>query len=730
MAAAVARAVRVRLAGAWLACVCASALAVGGCAVRSTAADLYPQVAEHQGSRITGVRFVNAAPFRPDSLQQLVDTQPSRCNVLGLPVCVPFTRIGRQEHRVNVARISSDVVNLERAYRIAGYFNTVVTPRVEPRGNASNDNVEVIFDIARGDAIVLDMLQVTGTEAVMDPDSVERRLPMQPGDIFHLGRFVESADLVLRGLRQRGYAQAEVLRSFTVDTVDNRAEAALDVYTGPIVTIDSIVVQGAPNLGRDAVLRQLEIEPGDLLRQPDLLESQRNLYQLEIVSLVSVTIAPADLQADPGTEATSTVLVSVVEAPLREVEVALGFGTEECLRTEGNWVHRSLGGAARRLALRGALSRLGVGEPFAIGVGRWACPEVPDVGFGGEQFDYRFSATWTQPYLWSPRNQLQLSAFAERTAEPGVYQRQTVGGQVGVSRRLGAQSGGSALVEVEQAATRASPALFCAAFLVCEPETIDSLSRPRFQTELGANYYVDRANAPLDPSAGFTARTTLAVSPEWLSELSFFRWSASGAAYREVGNRQVAALGLRIGNFFRTATLGADGDFLPPEQRFYAGGAASVRGFERNALGPGIYVTDRVSTENGDTVPARDPRFVPTGGTSVAVINAEIRMPSPVWPELMRVVAFLDGGAVGSGALWDIAGEDWRFTPGIGARVQTPVGPLRVDIALNPYDAPVAPLLFTDAATGRVVRIADSYQGARPGFWGRLRLHLGIGHAF
>jgi outer membrane protein insertion porin family len=702
-----------------------------GCGVRSQAAELYPQVAEHQGRRVAKVRFIDPGPFRPDSLQQLIDTRPSRCNFLGLPLCVPFTRIGREEHRVNVGRIAGDVATLQQAYRVAGYFNAHVTPRVEPRNSRDTANVEVFFDIARGEAVVLDHLSVSGTEEVIPTEEVVRMLPLQPGDVFHLGLFVESADRLLRVLQRRGYANAEVLRSFTVDTVDNRAEAALDVYTGPVVSVDSIIVQGAPNLGRAAVLRQLEIAPGDLLRQQDLAESQRNLYQLEITSLVSVTVAPPDQQANPGDEARATVLVSVVEAPLREVEAAIGFGTEECLRTDVSWVHRSFGGGARRLALGASLSRLGVGEPFSIGAGRWACPQVPDQVFGGDEFDYRFSATWTQPYLFSPRNQLQLSGFAERTAEPGVYQRETVGGQVAVSRRLGARSGGSALVEAEQAATRASPALFCAAFLVCEPMTIDSLARARFMTQLGANYFVDRANAPLDPSAGFVARTAVAISPRWLgSELSFFRWSASGAAYQPVGRRRVAAFNARLGNFFRTIMLGGEGVFLPPEQRFYAGGAASVRGFERNALGPGIYVTDQVAIEEGDTVPGRTPQFVPTGGTSVAVINAELRMPSPFFPELMRLVAFVDAGAVGDGAVWDIAGEDWRVTPGFGLRLQTPVGPVRLDVGINPYDRPVAPLLFTDAATGRVVRIADEYQAPRPDFWGRMRVHLGIGHAF
>jgi outer membrane protein assembly factor BamA len=709
-------------------------VAVAGCGVRSVAADLYPGVAEHQGRRIREVRFENTAPFRADSLQRLIDTQPSRCSFLGLPICVPFTRIGRQEHRVNVNRVAGDVVTLERAYRIAGYFNTQVAPSVEPVGE---DDAEVTFSVARGDAVVLDRLTVTGTEPEMPAAEVELRLPLQPGDIFHLGRFLDASELVLREAYRRGYAHAQVLRSFAVDTVDHRAEATLDVVLGPIVTVDSIIVRGAPNMGRRAVLRQIEVQEGDLLRQTALVESQRNLYQLEVVSLASVSIAPDTLQADPDDLSRGTVLVSVVEAPLREVEAAVGFGTVECLRAEARWTHRSFMGDARRLSLVGSVSRLGVGEPFAIGAGRSICPTVPgDEAFGADGFDYRFAADFTQPYLLSPRNQLAIRVFAQRQSEPGVFQRQAVGSRTAVSRRLGARSGGSAYVEAEHGTTRASPALFCAAFLVCEPETIAELTGPRFRSELGVNYFMDRSNAPLDPSAGFVVRTGLAWAPELLgSDVSFVRWTGEGAHYRQVQPGWVAAFAVRLGNFFRTVRVDDPARFLPPDERFYAGGASSVRGFGRNELGPGVYVTDAIDlSEPGAPVPddALPDRaaFAPTGGTAVLLANAELRMPSPFLSDMLRLVAFVDAGAVGTRALWDLGPGDWRITPGVGIRLQTPIGPVRMDLGYNPYDAPVAPLLAVDTEANRVVRVRDEFQGEQRGFLGRLRLHLGIGQAF
>jgi outer membrane protein assembly factor BamA len=705
-------------------------LAVSACGIRSAAADRYPEVAEHQGRRIRDVNFVGAEPFRADTLLRLVETQPSRCRFLGLPFCVPFTRIGREEHRVSVARVAGDVETLERFYRISGYFNTRVEPEVEPAG----EDVEVTFNIARGDPVVLDALSVTGTEPEMPPEDVERRLTIQPGDIFHLGRFIDASDRVLREAQRRGYAYAQVLRSFAVDTVDNRAEATLDVVLGPIVTVDSIIVRGAPNMGRGAVLRQLEVREGDLLRQDRLVESQRNLYQLDIVSLASVAVAPDTLQADPADRSRATVLVSVVEAPLREVEAAVGFGTVECLRTEGRWTHRSFTGGARRLTLRGSVSRIGVGEPFAIGAGRSVCPvESTDTLFGGMQFDYLLSADFTRPYLMSPRNQLAIRLFAERQSEVGLLQRQSVGARAAVSRRLAARSGGSVYVEAVQGSTKGSPALYCAAFLVCEPELIEVLMQSRFRSEVGFNYFLDQSNAALDPTAGFVVRTGATWSPAALgSEVNFFRWTGEGAHYRELQQGWVAAFSLRLGNFFRTLRLDDPEQFLPPDERFYAGGAGSVRGFVRNGLGPGVYIQEVRSPEepDGEVRLASDPRFVPTGGTAVAVGNAEVRMPSPFLSDIMRLVVFVDAGAVSDGALWDIAPGDWRITPGAGVRLRTPVGPVRLDIGLNPYDPPVAPLLHLNLDTHQVVRAAEDYQADRPGFFGRLRLHLGIGQAF
>jgi outer membrane protein assembly factor BamA len=243
------------------------------------------------------------------------------------------------------------------------------------------------------------------------------------------------------------------------------------------------------------------------------------------------------------------------------------------------------------------------------------------------------------------------------------------------------------------------------------------------------------------------------------SDVTFTRWTAEAAAYRVVRPSWVLAASVRLGNFFQSASLNPerdDTDFLPPEERFYAGGANSVRGYTRNQLGPGIYFARYAIPTGSGFAPAKkidrkdadstsyfavDPttndttilepcpdcvEFVPTGGTSMLVANLELRLPSPFFRRQLRLAAFVDVGSVTTGNLWDM--RDFKVTPGVGLRIITPVGPARVDMAYNPYNPPTSALFV--ATQGRIVAGADNFTVDPPGFWGRLKFHIAIGQAF
>jgi translocation and assembly module TamA len=100
---------------------------------------------------------------------------------------------------------------------------------------------------------------------------------------------------------------------------------------------------------------------------------------------------------------------------------------------------------------------------------------------------------------------------------------------------------------------------------------------------------------------------------------------------------------------------------LPPSVRFFAGGDNSVRGYDYKALGP-VDTTGQV-----------------IGGESLAVASFEYEHPLVArW----SIAAFIDSGNAFSGSKFEA-----KTGAGLGGRWQSPLGPIRVDVARALDDA-------------------------------------------
>ena len=141
------------------------------------------------------------------------------------------------------------------------------------------------------------------------------------------------------------------------------------------------------------------------------------------------------------------------------------------------------------------------------------------------------------------------------------------------------------------------------------------------------------------------------------SDLNYWTSLANGSLALGVFGSTTWMQSVRIG-----AAEPLDRQLLRPKARIFAGGQGSIRGFDRNTVGP-----LRLSF---------DEEFEPAGGGALFILNEELRI--PVWGGL-RAAVFADSGQVWES--WSHANVHMSVGVGVGVRWATPVGPVWADIA-------------------------------------------------
>jgi outer membrane protein assembly factor BamA len=187
----------------------------------------------------------------------------------------------------------------------------------------------------------------------------------------------------------------------------------------------------------------------------------------------------------------------------------------------------------------------------------------------------------------------------------------------------------------------------------------------------------DRRNDAFNPTRGWFAASTLELSTPGIgSDLKFLKDFAQYSHFVPFRRGIVLASGARLG-LARTF----DDEVLIPSERFYAGGANSVRGYREDSLG------------------AESVLGGPEGGSALLVLNGEARFPIHRW---LKGVGFIDAGNVYPGVR-DISFTKLQVGIGAGARIDTPFGLIRLDVGVPANPRPI------DA---------------------RWRFHFGFGHSF
>ena len=575
-----------------------------------------------------------------------------------------------------------DVVRLIILYRQSGYMNAVVDTVV--RRDVPGD-VEVTFRIHEGEPVRVTRLDVQGVEGVLNVEGLKRELPLQVGDPFNRFLLLASADTVALRLRNRGYPYAEVLRNFDSDAGELTAEVMLEAIPGRRMRIGRVDIQGLDDIDTSTVRKMLTVEPGNLYRQREFFQSQRDLYGMDVFRSVGVVLVDSLEPREPG-DTTADVLVRVVEGPRHRVRIGGGYGTLDCFRTQAAWSANDFLGGGRVLTVSGRASKLGVGYPLDADLEkRFLCEQLAgDPTAASDTLNYNVSVSLEQPAFLSPRHRATLGIFDERRSEIRAFTREATGINAGVTFNARRTVPVTVTWGYSLGRTIALPVLYCRAFGLCAIEDQEFLKQRRAFAAVTVSAVRDRVNSPLDPTRGSIVTGSLVYASRIVGSSALYEFNRGDleiARYYPIGRSAVFAWRVRGGTILpqRITLSGQQARFVPPDQRFYGGGPNSVRGYDRNELGPRVYVIRPIDSVRTDTFPA------PTGGNSLLVLNAELRLPLPMVSQRVRLAAFVDVGRVWQREADVFTLDSLRITPGVGLRFATPLGPVRMDIAYNGY---------------------------------------------
>lgn len=504
-------------------------------------------------------------------------------------------------------RIDGDVPRVKAILEARGYYGADVAVEID----TNRAPVRVTFALEPGEPFRFRTLELRFSGEA-DPALGKIALSIHKGDRAVAARMFDEQSRILEAVRRVGYPFPKLgKRSVAVDRKHRAVDLTLVFDSGTKAVYGDFEVEGLETVKPKYIRRQLPWKPGDAYDARQVEEFEKKLLGVGLFGTARVE----PLEPPDGTNAVPVRIV-VTERDKRTVRFGVGY-SDIGPSAKIQWEHRNLFG-------------------------------------GGEHLE--------TSALWSP---IELGGRAS-LSRPGFM-------------------GSSQTLVLALEASHETPDAYTAEKASTSAMVLHDFS-PEIQVGLGAGYkysqvdqlisseryghvffpllgLLDYRDDRLNPVRGGAVFGRTSYFHDTLASDSFLKTSAEARLYHLFWERYRLSSAMRL-------TLGSiDGasvENIPADERYYAGGGGSIRGYEYQAVGPSI---------NG----------TPLGGDKLLEFSLEMRLQPG---RKLGYAAFVDGGTVYDG--WGRGSHrSLRYGAGLGLRYFTGIGPLRFDLAypLNPDDS-------------------------------------------
>ena len=523
--------------------------------------------------------------------------------------------------------LEDDLEKLRDFYRQHGYADVQVSKQVaydEPRRF-----LNITITIEEGPQYLVGEIRITGNTQIEEP-VLRRRLTMVPNAPFSQEAMRSDAVNLQTAYFALGYMTNRVEPNFALNSATDRVDITYAVVEGGVTYVEEVLIEGNSKT-RDAVIRrEIRVAPGERFDGEKLRRSKERLYNLGYFEEVTLDTAPG---TDPGHR---NLVVTVKEAKTGEFSFGGGFSSAD--RVIGfaeitqrnfdilNWP--SFVGGGQELKLRGTI--------------------------GTRRRDQLLS--FTEPWIFGYPYLFGFDLFnRDRTRGDGYsFDLGRRGGDLRFGHAFGEYNRWDATYRLERVSVENVPDN-ASATLKAEAGR-NSLSSYRLQ------FSRDTRDNRFFPKHGYIAFLAGEYGGGFLGgDKDFVKVTWGGERYFEPFRDHV----LQFHANFGLVDSFDDTNAVPIYERFFAGGADTIRGYKERRVGP----RDRLSND-------------PVGGESMVLGTAEYSIPIA---SFLRGAVFYDVGNVYE-RFQEFATEGFKSGAGLGIRVKTPFGPMKLDAGypINP----------------------------------------------
>jgi outer membrane protein insertion porin family len=614
------------------------------------------QITRGDRYRLAGVAFDGNRYFGSALLSRRLTLQPAS-----------FASSGRFSQQM----MRDDADSIRALYLSNGFRDAQVSSTVDDHYRGKRNNLFVTFHIVEGMQTRIASLKIDGNHAISTATllSVTGSTAGQP---YSQSGVASDRDNILALYFNQGFPAARMEDQVLPAGATNEVSLIYHVVEGRQVEVSKVLLTGYENTRRGIIARQVDIKPGEPLREGGVAATQRQLYNLGVFN--QVQIAP---QNPDGTDPDKAVVVDVREG--NRYTIGYGFGFEvQRIAASSNPNGTTLSASPSGIFEIARSNMFGRAQTLALTT-------------RASTLEYRATLEYTAGNFLNDRNlSLQLTGYAAKTQDINTFTSTQVEGGFQVAERLSPSSS----LQYRYFYRRVEASNLAGHINL---EQLPLLSQPSLVSGFGVTYARDRRDNPADPSRGSFNTVDFSDAIKAIgSSATYLRGYFQNSSFYSFGRAFVFARSVRFGveqplgntvppysPLCIPSTTGAISCItVPLPERFYAGGGTSLRGFGLNQAGP------------------RDPSSgYPVGGLALLIFNQELRFPMhlPFVGNRLGGTVFYDGGNVfddiyhvslawKSKSLTDL--DYFSHTVGFGLRYPTPIGPVRVDFGflLNPAE--------------------------------------------